>query len=131
MAQSAGFPPDHSCRCFSEIRPIRLAALDAGQFPAAPRTRHPSSDEGCRVQPSSRDKFLVPASVVIVGCVERLMQITDKVQKELERQELLGGAGGRIAELDRELIDLVHDASSWRPFGGRDPGRERRMAEAR
>jgi hypothetical protein len=31
MAQSAGFPPTHSCRCFSEIRPIRLAATLRGQ----------------------------------------------------------------------------------------------------
>jgi hypothetical protein len=83
------------------------------------------------VQPSSCDKFLVAPSVVIVGSVERLMQVADEVQKELERQELLGGAGGRIAELGRELVDLVHDASPSRPFGGRDPGRERRMAEAR
>jgi hypothetical protein len=75
------------------------------------------------VQPSSHDKFLVPASVVIVGCVERLMHVADKVQKELEGQELLEGIGGRIAELGRELIDLVHDPGSWRPFGSRDPRR--------
>jgi hypothetical protein len=28
-----------------------------------------------------------------------------------------------------ELIDLVHDADPWRPFGGWDHGREGRMAE--
>jgi hypothetical protein len=45
--------------------------------------------------------------------MRRLIQVADEVQKELERQELLGGTCGRIAELGRELIDLVHDASSW------------------
>jgi hypothetical protein len=84
-----------------------------------------------RVQPSSCDKFLVPAGVVVIGGVERLMQVADEVQKELEREKLLGGTCGRIAELGGELIDLVHDADSWRPFGGWNSRREGRMAEAR
>jgi hypothetical protein len=35
------------------------------------------------VQPSSCDRFLVPAGVVIVGCVKRLMQVAVEVQKWL------------------------------------------------
>jgi hypothetical protein len=57
----------------------------------------PVSMKVAGVQPSSHDRFLVPARVVIVGGVERLMHVADKVQKELESQELLGGTGGRIA----------------------------------
>src|SRR5438552_71605 len=82
-----------------------------------------------RVQPSSCHELLVPAGVVIVGCMERLMQVADEVQKELERQELLGGSGGRIAELGCELVDLVNDAGSWRSSGGWRSRREGRMAE--
>jgi len=69
------------------------------------------------------------SSRLIVGCVERLMQVADQVQKELERQKLLGRAGGRIVELGRELNDLVHYAGSRRPFGSWDPEGQRRVAE--
>jgi hypothetical protein len=72
------------------------------------------------VQSSSRDELFVPARIVIVS----LMQAA-----ELERQELFGGTCGRIAELGRELIDLVHDAGSWRPFGGWNSRREGLMAK--
>jgi hypothetical protein len=40
-----------------------------------------------RLQSSSCDELLVRAGVVIVGCVEGLMQVAHEVQKELERQE--------------------------------------------
>ena len=82
-----------------------------------------------RLQSSSCDELLVRAGAVIVGHVEGLMQVGHEVQKELERQELLGGISGRVAELGRELIDLVHDAGLRRPLGRRDAGREGRMAE--
>ena len=86
------------------------------------------------VKPLSRDKLLGPAGIVIISCVERLTQIADEVQKELQRQQPLGGSGARIGEFGRELIDLIHYASPWRPFRGRDPGRRGgcpKQAEAR
>ena len=66
---------------------------------------------------------------MVIGGVERLVQVADEVQQELERQEPLGRTRGRVAELGRELIDLVDHAGRWRPLGGRDPGGERRMVE--
>jgi hypothetical protein len=51
------------------------------------------------VKPIGCDKLLVAAGAVIVGCVERLKEVADKVQEVLERQELLGGTGGRTAQL--------------------------------
>ena len=43
------------------------------------------------------DELLVPTGIVVVGCVKRLVQVADEVEKELQRQELLGSTGGRIA----------------------------------
>jgi hypothetical protein len=74
-----------------------------------------------RVQPCRGDKLLVAASVVVIGGVERLTQVADEVQQELERQDPLGRTPGRGAELVRELFDLVDHAGPWRPSGGRDP----------
>jgi hypothetical protein len=85
--------------------------------------------EVARVHSFVRNKLLISAGIVIVGCVERLMQVTDEVQQELQRQELLGTTRGRIAELGRELIDLVDHAGLRRPFRSRDAMRKRRMAE--
>jgi hypothetical protein len=68
---------------------------------------------------------------VVVGGVKWLVQIADEVEKELQRQEVLGSAGGRIAELGRELIDLVNHAGLRRAFRSRYARRKRRMAETR
>ena len=38
------------------------------------------------MEPFSGSKLPVPARVVIVGCVERLMHVPDKMQKKLERE---------------------------------------------
>ena len=51
------------------------------------------------------------------------------MQEVLERQELLGGTGGRIAQLGHELLDPVRYARLWWPFRGQDAGRKRWMAE--
>ena len=82
-----------------------------------------------RVQPRGGDKLLVSAGIVVVGCVEGLVQVANEVQQELQRHEVLGRDGGRIAELGRELIDLVNHAGLRRAFRCRNPWRERRMAE--
>jgi hypothetical protein len=54
----------------------------------AGRARGSHSDEGCQGAAFSCDKFLVPAGVVVIGGVERLMQVADEVQKELEREKV-------------------------------------------
>jgi hypothetical protein len=43
-----------------------------------------------RVHSFVRNKFLVPAGIVIVGCVKRLMQVADEVQQELQGRRMSG-----------------------------------------
>jgi hypothetical protein len=80
-------------------------------------------------EPLRHEKLLVAAGIVIVGRVEWLMQITNQMEKELERQQLLARTDGRAAELGRELIDLVNYTGSCRSLGGRDARRKRWVAK--
>ena len=81
MVQSAAVPLDHSFRCCSEIRSIKVAATWRG---SVPQPLHkfdvPVVMEVARVHSFVRNKLLVPAGVVVVRGVERLVQVTDKVQ---------------------------------------------------
>jgi hypothetical protein len=98
--------------------------------------------KGARVQSFDRNELLVRAGIVVVRGVERLVRVADEVKKELECEELLGSAGlisrptvdssesgGPIAQLGRELIDLVDHAGLRRSFRSRDPRRKRRVPE--
>jgi hypothetical protein len=84
--------------------------------------------KSARVHAFVQNKLLVPAGIVVVRGVERLVQVADEVQLELQCQELLGSTGGPIAELGRELINLVDHAGVRRTFRSRDAGRKRRMS---
>jgi hypothetical protein len=73
------------------FRMVSMSAFDAcgkamPQFPEAVKVAGVSLGD---------DVPRVAARVVIVGRVERLMQVADEVQEELERQQPLRG-GGRI-----------------------------------
>jgi hypothetical protein len=131
MAQSEGVPLDHSFRCASGIRSIKVAATCRGSVHPLHELDIPVVVKVPRTHSLACDELLVPAGIVVVGGVQRLMQVANKVEKELQSQEPLGIAGGGIAELGRELIDLVDHAGLRRAFRSRDARRKRRMAKTR
>ena len=81
MTQSAGAPLDHSFCCVSEIFLIQSGRNLAR---VGPQPFHeldiPVVMKVARVHSFSRNKFLVPAGIVVVGGVQRLVQVTDEVQ---------------------------------------------------
>lgn len=58
---------------------------------------------------SEQHEDVVAASVVVVGRVERLVQIAGEVQQRLERENTLRFGGVGIGEFGGELSDLVED----------------------
>ena len=50
--------------------------------------------------------------IVIVGGMKRLMHVADNVQEEFEREKPPIGAGTRIGQLARELLDFVRRLGS-------------------
>ena len=81
MTQSAGAPLDHSFCCVSEIFLIQSGRNLAR---VGPQPFHeldiPVVMKVARVHSFSRNKFLVPAGIVVICCVERLVQVADKVK---------------------------------------------------
>jgi hypothetical protein len=63
-------------------------------------------------------EFAIPALIVIIAGVQRLMQIAHQMQQELERHAPFRFRGLGILELDVELIDLVDDAILGGPERG-------------
>jgi len=57
-----------------------------------------------------RHLLIVTTGIVVVAGMQRLMQVTHEVQQELQCDEALGSVRGRILQLGRELIDLIHHA---------------------
>ncbi len=56
--------------------------------------------------PSEQHGHVVAAAIVIVGRVERLVQVADDVQQALLRQDVLRLDGGWIVQLGGDLPDL-------------------------
>jgi hypothetical protein len=86
---------------FRNLSDQAVCEVARGRAPALHKFDIPVVMEVARVYSFVRNKLLVPAGVVVIGGVERLMQVADEVQQELERQEPLGRSRGRVAELGR------------------------------
>src|SRR5215470_2887034 len=59
------------------------------------------------------DLDLIATTVVVVGGMQRLVQVSDEVEQELERHKTLLRVGARLGKFSGELLDLVEDAC-WR-----------------
>ena len=107
MAQSDGVPFDHAFTSSSVICSTRSDAivlesyselLDEDVIPKV-------------VQITSVDRWhrpsRIPATVVIIGRMERLVQIADEMQKEFEGDYLLLFIRPRIGKLIGKFLDLV------------------------
>ena len=82
--------------------------------------------------PGAARELAIPALIVIVARVQRLVQVADQVQQELKRDAAAPLAGRGILELGVELLDLVDHAVVGRALPrpalprGRRAGRGRR-----
>src|SRR5262252_6011905 len=75
------------------------------------------------------DLDLIAASVVVVGGMQRLVQVSDEVEQELERHKALLRVGARFGKLSGELLDLIEDAC-WRTVRCKGVRRQRWAAGA-
>src|SRR5262249_57943655 len=59
------------------------------------------------LDPTRGDLLVVAASIMIIGGVQRLVQVTDEMKQELKCHDLLFEIGGGICQFLGELLDLV------------------------
>ncbi len=64
---------------------------------------------------------------MIVGNLKRRLEISDQMEDEVERGEPFFGIGVRVCRLDRELLDLIDDASLRRTIRCERAGWKRRV----
>jgi hypothetical protein len=70
----------------------------------------PKMMEISRLERSCRHPLVISAPIMIICSVQRLMQVADEVENELESHNLLFGIGCRVRKLACEFSDLVGDA---------------------
>jgi hypothetical protein len=68
----------------------------------------------------SDDAFSISTGIVIVGGMERLVQVAHQVQHEFPRDEPFFWIGAGVGKFGRELLGLIDDASlPWAIRGDR------------
>src|SRR5580704_1784005 len=77
-----------------------------------------------------KDSAESAAPVVMIGGVQRLMEIADEMNQKLEREQALGGRRGGAFELDGKFVDFVHHAILRRSRARQLPCRQCRKSEA-
>ena len=93
---------------------------------------HPQTAAGERLRTArAREALGVAAPVRVVGRVQRLVQVADQMQQELERGKPLCNRLRGIGQFSAELVDLVDHASVGDARERRATRRVCRVAEAR
>src|SRR5215470_18835638 len=86
--------------------------------------------EIARLESSGGHPLTVAAAIVVVGSVQRLVNIAHEVQQKLESNDLFLLVGSRVRQFCGELLNLVDDAIVGGAVRGRGAGRDGRMTEA-
>src|SRR3954447_17816490 len=67
---------------------------------------------------------------MVIRGMERLLQVTDKVEQELEGDNLFLRVNCRVGQLCRKFLDLIDNAVLFRAIGGRGAAWHRWMTKA-
>jgi len=113
----ATLSPGPSRSAGSDRRRCFLRPSQAGQ-----RTPCPGNDEGCGLDPAGRNLFVVPAPVVVVRAVQRLMQVADEVESNLRATTCSSEsvAGFASSNANSSIVSTTQSAAG--PFEATVPG---------